>query len=128
METLTTKDIKISVEPFYQADYSKPAESKYIFAYRITIQNLGATTVQLLSRYWRISDSNGNIREVEGEGVVGKQPVLAPGESHQYVSWCQLHTDIGKMSGNYQMVDRTYQQPFEVEIPAFRLITPFKCN
>ncbi len=128
METLTTKDIKISVETFYQEKQSNPAESKYIFAYRITIQNLGETTVQLLRRYWRIVDSNGDIREVEGEGIVGQQPILASGESHQYVSWCPLLTDVGQMNGHYQMLDRTYQQNFEVQIPAFRLIAPFKQN
>lgn len=128
MDTLITKDIKVSVETFYQPDYSKPVEFKHIFAYRITIQNLGGNVVQLLRRHWFIFDSNGLIREVEGEGVIGKQPVLAPGETHQYVSWCHLYTDMGKMYGTYQMLDRETREHFEVDIPEFRLIAPFKAN
>ncbi len=128
METLITKGIRISVETFYQHEYSRPVEYKYIFAYRITIDNLSQHTIQLLRRKWYIFDSNGSVKEVEGDGVVGQQPILKPGESHQYISWCQLATDTGKMQGTYTMEKKDDGELFQVEIPAFRLIAPFKGN
>jgi ApaG protein len=128
MDTLITNGIKISVETFYQDEYSRPIEHKYIFAYRITIENLSPHTIQLLRRHWHIFDSNGILKEVEGEGVVGQQPVLPPGESHQYISWCQLGTDSGKMSGTYTMERQSDGDLFQVEIPSFRLTAPFKAN
>jgi ApaG protein len=128
MDTLTTNDIKVSVETFYQSGYSNPLEEKYIFAYRITIENLGDQTVQLLRRHWIIKDSSGEIREVEGEGVIGKQPVLAPGEIHQYMSWCPLRTELGKMSGSYLMIHQSNGKEFHVNIPEFRLVAPFRMN
>ena len=82
METLITQGIKVSVLPSYQAAYSRPAQNRYIFAYHITIENQSTDTVQLLRRHWFIWDSNGTIREVEGEGVIGQQPVLDPGQKH----------------------------------------------
>jgi ApaG protein len=128
METLTTHGIQISVEPFYLPHESIPIQHRYVFAYRITIQNQSADTVQLLRRHWFIVESNGMVREVEGEGVVGLQPVLEPGESHQYTSWCPLMTDLGKMYGTFQMVRQSNQAKFDVEIPAFKLLPPFKLN
>lgn len=128
METLTTKGITISVESFYHSGYSKPIEGKYVFAYRINIENKSNQTVQLLRRHWFIHDSNGFIREMEGEGVIGKQPILDSGASHQYVSWCPLMTDIGKMNGTYLMVDKETDKQFYVKIPEFKLIAPFKSN
>jgi ApaG protein len=128
METLTTQGIKISVEPFYLPHESIPIQHRYVFAYRITILNQSPDTVQLLRRHWHIIESNGVRREVEGEGVVGVQPVLAPGESHQYTSWCPLMTDVGKMFGVFQMVRLPDETKFEVQIPAFKLSPPFKMN
>lgn len=128
METLITKGIKISVETFYQPTYSKPLESQFVFAYRVTIENLSAETVQLLRRHWIIVDSNGINREVEGEGVIGKQPILEPGQTHQYVSWANINTSIGKMFGNYLMVRHADEVEFDVEIPEFKLIAPFILN
>ena len=128
METLTTKGIKVSVESFYQETQSRPLDRKYVFAYRITIENGSRYTVQLLRRHWHIVDSNDQRREVEGEGVIGQQPVLAPGESHQYVSWCPLTSEIGKMYGTYLMVRPEDQRTFDVRIPEFKLIAPFKLN
>jgi len=128
METLTTKGITISVESFYHSGYSKPVENKYVFAYRINIENKSDQTVQLLRRHWFIHDSNGAIREVEGEGVIGKQPVLVAGASHQYVSWSPLMTDVGKMYGTYLMLDKASGKEFKVKIPEFKLIAPFKGN
>jgi ApaG protein len=128
METLTTQGITVKVETFYEEEHSRPREQKYIFAYRITIENHSGETVQLLRRYWQIQDSSGWSREVEGEGVIGQQPVLEPGESHQYISWCPISTDIGKMSGYYTMIRSADLEEFIVRIPDFKLISPYKLN
>ncbi len=128
MRTLTTKGIQISVEPFYLPHESIPMQHRYVHAYRITIQNRSSTTVQLLRRHWHIVESNGVERELEGEGVVGQQPVLAPGESHQYTSWCPMMTDVGKMYGTFLMVKTEDGAQFEVRIPEFKLYPPFKMN
>ena len=123
-----TKGVKISVETYYQPEYSRPLNNEFMFAYRITITNNSDNTVKLLSRHWHIIDATGVKREVEGEGVVGKQPVIEPGDSHQYVSGCHLRTEIGKMYGSYIMERQIDGRPFEVRIPEFRLIAPFKFN
>ncbi|MEK7256200.1 MAG: Co2+/Mg2+ efflux protein ApaG [Bacteroidota bacterium] len=128
METLVSHGIKISVEPFYVPLESAPMFQRYVYAYRITIENQSTETVQLLRRHWHIVDSNGVEREVEGEGVVGAQPVLAPGEKHQYSSWCPLMTDVGKMYGTFLMTRTSDGGLFYVSIPAFPLIPPFKSN
>lgn len=128
MKPKITKDIKVSVEVYFQEEYSKPLADQYVFSYRVTIENLGQRTVQLISRHWFIQDASGNHREVKGEGVVGKQPVLGPGEYHQYVSWCPLNTTVGKMYGTYQMIDLKSQEEFDVQIPAFRMAASFVLN
>lgn len=99
-----------------------------MFAYRITIENHNKFTVKLLRRHWFIFDSNAEHREVEGEGVVGVQPVLLPGENYQYVSGCNLKTEMGKMYGSYQMENENTRQLFSVNIPSFDLIAPSKLN
>jgi len=123
-----THDVNIVVETFYQAAQSRPLLSEYLFAYRITIENLGAVPVKLLRRHWHIIDSNGEVREVEGEGVVGQQPTIEPGESYQYVSSCNLSSDVGKMYGTYTMEDLFTKKTMVVTIPEFQLIAPFKNN
>ncbi len=128
METLITNSIKVSAEPFYQESYSKPLELKFVFAYRITIENLGTETAQLLRRHWHIVDATGLAREVEGEGVVGQQPVLEPGAKHQYVSWCPIPTEIGKMFGVFLFERKSDGTTFEVQIPEFQLLAPFILN
>ena len=128
MPTLTTNGIKISVKTAYQPEHSTPNRQQYIHAYQITIENLSNTTVQLLRRHWIIVDSNGVRREVEGEGVRGQQPILMPGQRHQYNSWSPLLTDIGKMYGSFQMVRKLDSRKFRVRIPEFQLIAPFKLN
>jgi ApaG protein len=128
MVTAITHDIKVTVEVIYQSNYSKPIRNEYVFAYRITIENLGNNTVKLLRRHWFIWDSNGISREVEGEGVVGDQPMLKPGGSYQYVSACPLVTDMGKMHGNYLMQRVDDEGQFFVDIPSFQMIAPFKNN
>lgn len=115
MTRLTTHDITVSVESLYQPQYSQPDEDKYVFAYRIQITNEGAESVQLLSRYWRIVEGTGTAREVEGEGVIGKQPVIDPGRTHRYVSWVQLSTPIGFMDGAYEFRRNWEDSPAEEE-------------
>lgn len=128
METAITHDIRVSVESMYQSMYSKPKTKEYLHAYRITVENLGEETVQLLRRHWYIWDSSGELREVEGEGVVGEQPILEPASQYQYVSGCPLKTDMGKMYGKYTMQRKSDGATFEVKIPTFLLIPPFKKN
>lgn len=128
MNSKISEGVEVSVETFYQQDYSNPAQSEFMFAYRITIENHNAFPVKLHSRHWHIFDSNGTYREVEGEGVVGMQPVIHPGEEYQYVSGCNLHTEMGRMQGTYRMENLDNQQLFEVNIPPFEMIVPFKNN
>ncbi len=128
MLTKITNGVKISVETFYQPDYSQPLNHEFMFAYRIAISNESEYTIKLLRRYWVVFDSNGVVREVEGEGVVGQQPVLEPNESHQYVSGSHLRTELGKMRGHYTMERLIDGKIFKVEIPEFPLIAPFKLN
>jgi len=128
MNTLTTNGITISVETFYQHVQSDVRNHKYVYAYRVTIENKSSFTVQLLRRHWFICNALGRKKEVEGEGVIGKQPTLNPGESHQYMSWCPLSNDIGKMYGTFLMVSRPENKEFYVRIPEFKLIAPHRLN
>ncbi|MDZ7606229.1 MAG: Co2+/Mg2+ efflux protein ApaG [Cyclobacteriaceae bacterium] len=128
MVTATTKGVKITVETEYQPAYSSPAQFHYVFTYRITIENLGDQTIQLMSRHWYIHDASRDAKEVEGDGVVGEQPVLEPGESHNYVSGCNLKSGIGKMHGTYTMERIMDGKRFKVKIPEFMLVAPFKLN
>jgi ApaG protein len=128
MDTTTTQGVKVTVTTNYLPDYSSPAQQHFVFAYKINIENNSEFTVKLLRRHWFIHDSNGVVREVEGEGVVGQQPVLEPGESHEYVSGCNLKTGIGKMRGTYLMERLVDGRQFQVVIPEFVLIVPYKLN
>lgn len=120
--------IEVSIETFYQPDYSNTLNREFMFAYRITLHNHNPFTVQLHRRHWFIIDSNGTTREVEGEGVVGVQPTLQPGEKYQYVSGCNLQTEMGKMYGTYLMENLENKTFFEVNIPEFEMEAPFKLN
>ena len=128
MVTAITEGVKVSVETIYQPEYSNPANEHFMFAYRVEISNLSDYPIQLMRRQWIIFDSNSSHREVEGEGVVGVQPIINPGESHVYVSGCNLKTDIGSMQGKYVMNRLVDDAEFEVEIPEFQLIAPYKLN
>jgi ApaG protein len=123
-----TYNVKVSVETFYQEKHSNPLENEYFFAYRITILNGSEFTIKLLRRHWFIYDSNSINREVEGEGVIGQQPVLEPGETYQYVSGCNLRTALGKMKGNYLMERLEDKKQFYINIPSFVLAAPLKLN
>lgn len=128
MKTKVTAGIKVSVESLYQANESRALASHYFFAYRITIVNSSDYTVQLKKRHWYIFDSNGIKSEVEGDGVVGVQPILVSGQSYQYISGCNLTTDIGKMHGIYLMKLEINGKLFNVKIPEFLMIVPYKLN
>lgn len=123
MYRAVTRDIMVEVEPFYLDDRSDPAENRFVWAYRVTIINRSDQFVQLLSRYWNITDGLGRVEEVQGAGVVGEQPELNPGDSYQYTSGCPLSTPSGIMVGRYTMRDRVGHL-FDVAIPAFSLDLP----
>jgi ApaG protein len=123
MYSHTSQDIRITVEPYYLDDQSSPSDDHYVWAYHVKIENVGEATVQLINRYWRITDANGQIQEVRGSGVVGEQPVLDPGESFEYTSGTPLGTPSGIMVGTYEMETRNGER-FDVEIPAFSLDSP----
>jgi len=128
MNTTTTQGVTVSVTTNYLPDYSSPSQEHYVFAYKIDIRNNSEYTVKLLRRHWYIYDANGVVREVEGEGVVGQQPVLEPGDSHQYVSGCNLKSGLGKMRGTYQMERLVDGRTFTVDIPEFTLVVPYRLN
>ncbi len=128
MVTQTTKGIKVSVETFYQPEYSRPLDNEFMFAYRVTIENTTEHTIKLISRHWHIVEASGMKREVEGLGVVGKQPVIEPGQQHQYLSGCRLRTSLGKMYGSYLMERQADAKQFTVQIPEFMLAAPFLSN
>lgn len=118
-----THSIEVNVEPFYLADRSKPEEGRYVWGYRVTIDNQSDDRVKLLSRYWHITDGVGHVEEVRGSGVVGEQPELKPGDSYQYTSGCPLNTPSGIMVGAYTMRNAG-GDTFDVAIPAFSLDLP----
>ena len=120
--------VQVSVETYYQPDYSNPVNNEYMFAYRIMIENHNNFTLQVLRREWKIFDSNGEYRDVEGEGVVGQQPIIESGKSFQYVSGCNLKTEMGKMYGKYAVQNNDTKEIFFVNIPSFDMIVPFKMN
>jgi len=128
MVTQVTKGIKIIVQATYLDEQSQPDNEHYLFKYRITIENNSEQTVQLLRRHWHIFDSSGEYRQVEGEGVVGEKPVIMPADIYEYESVCNLVTEMGKMHGTYMMERKLDGMRFEVQIPEFELIVPFKLN
>jgi|ERR1043165_3627672 ApaG protein len=128
MEILITSGVEVQVETIFQPSHSDILKNEYFFAYHINLHNHNNFTIQLLRRRWKISDSNFDKRLVEGEGVVGRQPVLYPGDSFQYVSGCNLQTSIGKMEGIYVFENKQTGKEFEVKIPAFKLVAPVVLN
>lgn len=118
-----TGGITVRVSVNYLAEQSEPRHGRWFWSYHIRIENDGDATVQLLTRHWIITDGRGEVAEVVGDGVVGDQPVLDPGESYDYVSGCPLQTPTGSMEGSYGMVDAD-GEPFDVAIPVFPLHAP----
>ena len=116
-------DIQVDVKTTYIAEQSAPEHNRYVFAYTITIRNEGDSPARLLTRHWIISDANGNVQEVHGEGVVGEQPYIKPGDSFKYTSGTVIETPVGSMHGSYQMLSDE-GKPFDANIPAFTLSQP----
>lgn len=123
----TTCGIRVQVKTAYLPAMSSPRESQFLFAYTIRISNVGYETAQLLSRHWVITDADGDVHEVRGEGVVGQQPVLEPGRSYEYTSYCPLKTNVGTMEGSYTMV-RPGGEQFDARIAPFTLAVPNALN
>ncbi|MEM1337155.1 MAG: Co2+/Mg2+ efflux protein ApaG [Bacteroidota bacterium] len=128
MITQVTKGIKISVQTTFEGTFFKNYKMHYAFGYTITIENQSRETVQLISRHWEIFDSLKELETVDGEGIIGKKPVIRPGKSHTYSSGCLLASPIGAMQGYYNMVDLSSAETFEVEIPTFKFSAPFALN
>ena len=128
MITKESEGISVSVETSYQPEYSDPLNDEFMFAYKITIYNSNHFPVKLLSRKWVITESSGIIKVVEGEGVVGIQPVIAPQDSFQYISGCNFKTGMGKMEGNYVLENQHNKKTFIVLIPSFLLEAPSIMN
>lgn len=122
-----TRGVRVTVESCYHADRSDPGRGEWFFSYRIRIANESPVTVQLLTRHWRITDSNGNVQEIRGPGVIGQQPLLAPGEAFEYTSFCPLSTSFGTMHGSYRM-KLDDGSGFDAEIPPFALGEPYSIN
>jgi len=127
MYSETTRSIKVIVRPVFLEDQSSPGENHYVWAYQVRIENHGAETVQLRRRHWRITDGLGRMQEVKGPGVVGEQPILAPGAAFEYRSFCPLKTSVGSMHGSYQMVTPQGDR-FDAIISPFTLAVPNALN
>jgi len=123
MYAAVTRNIRVSVTPAFAPERSDPDEPRFFWIYTVEIANLSDRTVQLTHRHWRITDGEGRLEEVRGVGVVGEQPILAPGESFRYSSGCPLRTSSGVMVGSYRMVADD-GEVFEVDVPAFSLDSP----
>ncbi len=128
MITQITKGIKISVETSFEGTFFKNYKMHFAFGYRITIENQSKDSVQLSSRHWQVFDALNNIEVIDGEGVIGKKPVIKPGETHTYSSGCLLTSPIGAMRGHYNMINFTSTRRFRVYIPTFKLCAPFALN
>ena len=125
MYAQVTRDIQVTVRPIYLEEQSEPDENRYFWAYQVRIENRGGETVQLLNRYWHITDATGKVVEVRGPGVVGEQPVLQPGEAFEYTSGTPLPTPSGIMVGSYEMTTEAGER-FDIAIPAFSLDSPYQ--
>ena len=123
MYTATTRAIQVTVRPQYRPDQSAPEKSQFVWEYQVRIENRGNETVQLRSRHWKITDGLGRMQEVRGPGVVGKTPLLRPGDAFEYTSGTPLTTPSGFMGGTYQMVSESGEN-FDIEIPTFSLDMP----
>lgn len=128
MVTQITSGIKISVSTSFEGTYFKNYKIHYAFSYQVTIENQSKDSVQLNSRHWEIHDSLNDLDIVDGEGVIGKKPVIKPGEKHSYSSGCLLSSPIGAMKGFYNMINFTTTKSFKVTIPTFKLMAPFAMN
>jgi ApaG protein len=124
MYRAVTRQIEVTVEPNFMPERSSADQQQFFWSYTVIITNSGAETVQLKTRHWIITDASGRKQEVKGEGVVGEQPVLAPGERFEYTSGVPLPTASGFMAGSYQMVSTESGEPFDIDVPTFSLDGP----
>ena len=127
MSDTTTNGIRVQVSSQFLPDRSSPKEEQYVFAYHITITNVGTDVAQLISRHWIITNADGETEEVQGPGVVGEQPLLKPGEHFEYTSFCHMKTNVGTMHGSYTMVTPD-GEAFQARIAPFTLAVPFALN
>ena len=127
MSTCETQGVKVTARPTFQSDQSQPDQNRWVWSYQITVTNEGDESVQLLDRHWIITDAGGEIEEVHGEGVIGQQPILAPGEEFVYQSFCPLTTDFGFMRGSYGMI-RGDGSRFNATVAPFVLLLPGLLN
>jgi ApaG protein len=127
VSTAITHGVRVTVESRYIPEQSRPTRNHFVFAYHVTIANEGGETVQLRTRHWLITDAEGDVQEVRGDGVVGEQPILRPGERFEYTSGCVLATAAGSMQGTYQMF-RENGEWFDAEIAPFPLALPYSLN
>ena len=128
MNKAVTNNIVVKSRPFFQAIHSAPHLNKFVYSYRISITNQSNEPVQLLSRRWDISNAFGKTRSIEGKGVIGKQPVILPGDTFEYNSWSPMNTEQGIMRGSYSMMRLTDNSKFDIKIPDMNLIVPYKLN
>jgi ApaG protein len=128
MTSQITEGVTISVEVFFESSFSNTVNNEFMFSYKITIENKNVFPIKLLSRHWYIFDSNATKREVEGDGVVGEQPIINPNQTYQYVSGCNLQSEIGTMHGTYLFENLFNKKTFETIIPQFEMFVPFKLN
>ena len=128
MSNIVTNGIRVSVKSRFEPGHSFPAKDQYVFSYAILIENDSEYTVQLLRRHWYIYDSLLSKREVEGDGVIGQQPILTPGESHRYISWCPFSSEIGMMKGHFEMIREIDDKKIIVKVPDFTMMATPRCN
>ena len=128
MDIKITSGIKVVVDPHFDNERSFPAEGQFLYNYHVTIENMSDDAVQLLNRHWIIADAKGFLKEVRGSGVIGEQPVIEPGESFSYSSWCAVTSEYGKMHGTYQMIRLRDEKLLEILIPEFFLCFPPQLN
>ncbi len=127
-ETATTNGIRITVKPSFVASQSNPQKGLFIYRYNIRIENCSSDIVRLMSRYWIITDSQGQFKEVEGDGVIGQQPIFYPEALYEYESWAPLATEIGTMSGYFVMLRMKDNSTFKAQIPEFQLVPDYRMN
>lgn len=123
-----TQGVQVSVQTKYMQDYSSPDQLHFVFGYKVLIKNNSSDTIQLLNRTWEIFDSAGVNRSVTGEGVIGQRPILEPGQSHEYTSGCNFKSSMGKMVGSYEFIRLSDNKKFDVFIPEFHMVAPFRLN
>jgi len=128
MITQVTKGIKVTIQTSFEGTFFKNYKMHYAFGYTITIENQSKDTVQLISRHWDVFDSLKELESIDGEGVIGKKPVIKPGKFHTYSSGCLLASPIGAMKGHYSMMNLASEENIEVEVPTFKLAAPFALN